>query len=264
MAIRTENVGVQALMAQAQSRLTNSTTTTTTSTTGTGTESTAAEKIKRLSPELSQAHERIAAQAQAASTSLSALGQFKSSLVDLGQAGKDLVALSSTATTQAVQSAVEKFVSLHNASVAKGTAAAGSATDSSVGRTMRDLRSAVSGAATDTGIGTDQPTLTKLGLTQQPDGTLVLDAKALAKSLETNAAGTTAALARVGKAVSSSASTALDGDSRLNTSITSIGNRAKQLQLQETAVVDTATRLSEAYGTSITWNRQVLDAYFKN
>ena len=259
MAIRTDNIGVQALMAQAQSRLTGSGTSSSTASSKDkdtqASESTAAEKVKKLAPSLSQAHERIAAQAQAASTSVSALGQFKSSLVDLGLSGRELVALSSTATTQSVQTAVERFVSRHNASVAKGSAAAGSTNDTSVSRTMRELRSAT---------GLDQASLVKMGITQKSDGTLVLDTKALAKSMETNAAGTTAALARVGKAVDTSTSTALDEDSRLSHSITSIGNRAKLLQQQETAVVDTATRLGETYGQSSTWNRQVLEAYLKN
>lgn len=258
MAIRTDNIGVQALMAQAQSRLTSSTSSSAAASKDKDTqasESTAAEKVKKLAPSLSQAHERIAAQAQAASTSVSALGQFKSSLVDLGLSGKELVALSATSTTQSVQTAVERFVSRHNASVSKGAAAAGSANDTSVSRTMRELRSAT---------GLDQASLVKMGITQKSDGTLVLDAKALAKSMETNAAGTTAALARVGKAVNTSTSTALDADSRLSHSITNIGNRAKLLQQQETAVVATATRLGEVYGQSSTWNRQVLEAYLKN
>lgn len=256
MAIRTDNVGVQALMAQAQSRLNGSSTSSSTTDKDTqASETTAAEKVKKLAPSLSQAHERIAAQAQAASTSVSALGQFKSSLVDLGLSGRELVALSTTATTQSVQAAVERFVSRHNASVSKGTAAAGSANDTSVSRTMRELGSAT---------GLDQSSLVKMGITRKPDGTLVLDTKALAKSMETNAAGTTAALNRVGKAVDTATSTALDADSRLSNSITSLGNRAKLLQQQETAVVATATRLGETYGLSSTWNRQVLDAYLKN
>ncbi len=262
MAIRTDNVGVQALMAQTQTRLASSATTSAGGTAEKETQagqSTAADKVKRLAPSLSQAHERIAAQAQAASTSLSALGQFKSSLVDLGQSGRELVALSATATTQSVQAAVERFVSRHNASVSKGTAAAGSTNDTSVSRTMRELRSTVNGAS-----GLDASSLVKMGITQKPDGTLVLDAKALAKSMETNPAGTAAALARIGKGVDTATGAALDADSRLSSSITTVGNRAKLLQQQETAVVDTATRLGEAYGLSGTWNRQVLDAYLKN
>lgn len=259
MAIRTDSINIQALMAQAQSKLTAGTTTTPATQTGSGTESTAAEKVKKLAPSLVKAHERIAAQAQAASTSLSALGQFKSSLVDLGLAGKALVSLSATSTTQSVQSAVEKFVSKYNASVAKSTASSGAnSTDIGVSRAMRELRAGLNGT------GTEQPSLSRLGITQNLDGTLSLDTKALAKSMTANAAGTVAALARAGSAVDASADAALGADSRLSTSITSVGNRANELKAQETAVVNTATRLGEVYGSSSSWNRQVLDAYFKN
>lgn len=145
MSIRTDNLNVQSLLARAQSKLNSSTTqaasdsagkksaaeTSATKTDSTKTETTEAEKVRKLAPSLTKAHERIAAQAQAGSTSLSALGQFKSSLVDLASAGKDVAALSATSTTQSVQGALEKLVARYNASVAKGSvsAAAGSSTD---------------------------------------------------------------------------------------------------------------------------------------
>ena len=134
MSIRTDNLNVQSLLARAQSKLNSSTTqaasdsagkksaaeTSATKTDSTKTETTEAEKVRKLAPSLTKAHERIAAQAQAGSTSLSALGQFKSSLVDLASAGKDVAALSATSTTQSVQGALEKLVARYNSSVAKG------------------------------------------------------------------------------------------------------------------------------------------------
>ena len=139
MSIRTDNLNVQSLLARAQSRLSSSTTAQTasdsaikksdaqagaTKTDSTKTETTEAEKVRKLAPSLSKAHERIAAQAQAGSTSLSALGQFKSSLVDLATAGKEMAALTATSTTQSVQGALEKLVARYNASAAKGNASA--------------------------------------------------------------------------------------------------------------------------------------------
>ncbi|MFT2598267.1 hypothetical protein ACMWP3_25745, partial [Escherichia coli] len=80
----TDNLNVQSLLARAQSKL-NSTTqaasdsagkksaaeTSATKTDSTKTETTEAEKVRKLAPSLTKAHERIAAQAQAGSTSLS-------------------------------------------------------------------------------------------------------------------------------------------------------------------------------------------------
>jgi len=276
MSIRTDNLNVQSLLlARAQSKP-NSTTqaasdsagkksaaeTSATKTDSTKTETTEAEKVRKLAPSLTKAHERIAAQAQAGSTSLSALGQFKSSLVDLASAGKDVAALSATSTTQSVQGALEKLVARYNSSVAKGSvsAAAGSSTDVGATRALRELRSAimsVTGSAT-------APSLGKLGIVQRQDGTLAVDAKALEKSMAADAAGVTSALAGIGKAVESSANSALSTGSRLSSSMASLGDRVKTLQQQQSAVVATAEKLGDSLVGSANWNRMVLDAYLKN
>ncbi|WP_374008158.1 flagellar filament capping protein FliD [Delftia lacustris] len=282
MSIRTDNLNVQSLLARAQSRLNSSTTaqtasdsaikksdaqagatkTDSTKTDSTKTETTEAEKVRKLAPSLSKAHERIAAQAQAGSTSLSALGQFKSSLVDLATAGKEMAALTATSTTQSVQGALEKLVARYNASAAKGnaSAAAGSTTDVGATRALRELRAAimsVTGSAT-------SPSLARIGIVQRQDGTLAVDAKALEKSMATDPAGVTSALAGIGKAVENSANDALSTGSRLSSSMASLGDRVKALQQQQSAVVATAEKLGDSLVGSANWNRMVLDAYLKN
>lgn len=277
MSIRTDNLNVQSLLARAQSRLNSSTTAQTasdsaikksdaqagaTKTDSTKTETTEAEKVRKLAPSLSKAHERIAAQAQAGSTSLSALGQFKSSLVDLATAGKEVAALTATSTTQSVQGALEKLVARYNASAAKGnaSAAAGSTTDVGATRALRELRAAimsVTGSAT-------SPSLARIGIVQRQDGTLAVDAKALEKSMATDPAGVTSALAGIGKAVENSANDALSTGSRLSSSMASLGDRVKALQQQQSAVVATAEKLGDSLVGSANWNRMVLDAYLKN
>lgn len=277
MSIRTDNLNVQSLLARAQSRLNSSTTAQTasdsaikksdaqagaTKTDSTKTETTEAEKVRKLAPSLSKAHERIAAQAQAGSTSLSALGQFKSSLVDLATAGKEMAALTATSTTQSVQGALEKLVARYNASAAKGnaSAAAGSTTDVGATRALRELRAAimsVTGSAT-------SPSLARIGIVQRQDGTLAVDAKALEKSMAADAAGVTSALAGIGKAVENSANDALSTGSRLSSSMASLGDRVKALQQQQSAVVATAEKLGDSLVGSANWNRMVLDAYLKN
>lgn len=277
MSIRTDNLNVQSLLARAQSRLNSSTTAQTasdsaikksdaqagaTKTDSTKTDTTEAEKVRKLAPSLSKAHERIAAQAQAGSTSLSALGQFKSSLVDLATAGKEMAALTATSTTQSVQGALEKLVARYNASAAKGnaSAAAGSTTDVGATRALRELRAAimsVTGSAT-------SPSLARIGIVQRQDGTLAVDAKALEKSMATDPAGVTSALAGIGKAVENSANDALSTGSRLSSSMASLGDRVKALQQQQSAVVATAEKLGDSLVGSANWNRMVLDAYLKN
>lgn len=277
MSIRTDNLNVQSLLARAQSRLNSSTTAQTasdsaikksdaqagaTKTDSTQTETTEAEKVRKLAPSLSKAHERIAAQAQAGSTSLSALGQFKSSLVDLATAGKEMAALTATSTTQSVQGALEKLVARYNASAAKGnaSAAAGSTTDVGATRALRELRAAimsVTGSAT-------SPSLARIGIVQRQDGTLAVDAKALEKSMATDPAGVTSALAGIGKEVENSANDALSTGSRLSSSMASLGDRVKALQQQQSAVVATAEKLGDSLVGSANWNRMVLDAYLKN
>lgn len=277
MSIRTDNLNVQSLLAQAQSRLNDSSTSsanasknggtgndtdTKTKTGASTTETTEAEKVRKLAPSLSKAHERIAAQAQAGSTSLSALGQFKSSLVDLSTAGKDLSAVTASSTKESVQGALEKLVARYNASVAKGSAsaAAGSSTDVGATRAVRELRSAIMSVSTSA----TSPSLAKMGIVQRQDGTLAVDAKALEKSLAADAAGVTSALAGIGKAVENSSNSALSTGSRLSSSIDSLGGRVKALQQQQNAVVATAEKLGDSLIGSANWNRLVLDAYLKN
>ncbi|CAB5704028.1 Flagellar hook-associated protein 2 C-terminus [Delftia tsuruhatensis] len=269
MSIRADNLNVQSLLARAQTRLNASSTAQTSSDNGkqktgtsenktenTQTQTSEAEKVRKLAPSLSKAHERIAAQAQAGSTSLSALGQFKSSLVDLGSAGKDLAALTATSTKESVQGALEKLVARYNTSVAKG----GSTTDIGATRAMRELRAAimsVSGSAS-------APSLTRMGIVQGSDGSLSVDAKALDKALASDAAGVTSALAGIGKAVENSANGALSSGSRLSASMSSLGDRVKALQQQQSAVVATAEKLGDSLVGSANWNRMVLDAYLRN
>lgn len=253
--MRTGNINVQAVLAQAQAKLSGTTQQTTS---GNGTSDT--EKIGKLYPPLAGVHQRIAAQSQTASASLSALGQFKSGLFNLGTAAKNLTALSAASTPQAIQTiqtSLEQIVSAYNATLKSGAAmsTAGSDAGAGISGAQRELRATVDGAATPAGA------LAKLGVVRKPDGTLSLDTAALAKALTSDRDGAVAALTGMAKSMSGIASKTLADDSRLSTSLARLDSRAQALKAQQAAVLSTATELAELSSSGTSWSAMALAAY---
>lgn len=250
--MRTGNINVQAVLAQAQAKL-SGTTQQTPSSNGTS----EAEKIGKLYPPLAGVHQRIAAQSQTASASLSALGQFKSGLFNLGTAAKNLAALPAASTPQAIQTSLEQVVSAYNATLKSGAAMSGAGSDAGAGISgaQRELRAAVDGAATSAGA------LAKLGVVRKPDGTLSLDTAALSKALTSDRDGAVAALTGMAKSMSGIASKTLADDSRLSTSLARLDSRAQALKAQQAAVLSTATELAELSSSGTSWSAMALAAY---
>lgn len=250
--MRTGNINVQAVVAQAQAKLSAATPQTTSSG---GTSDT--EKVGKLYPALAGVHQRIATQSQTASASLSVLGKFKSDLFNLGTAAKSLTSLSAASTPQAIQSSVEKLVAAYNATLKSGAAmnTAGSDSGAGISGAQRELRASVDGAATPSGA------LSKLGVVRKPDGTLSLDTTALTKALTNDRDGAVAALAGMAKSMSGTATKTLADDSRLNTSLARLDSRAQALKAQQAAVVSTATQLAELGSSGNSWNAMALAAY---
>ena len=259
--MRTGNINVQVLLAQAQAKLSGKTLSDTTQKAASSTTTSDVEKLSEISPVLAQVHQRIAAQSQTASASLSALGQFKSDLFNLGTTAKNLASLTAASTPQAVQSSVEKMVAAYNATLKSGDAMGSSGGDGSAGtsRAQRELRAAVDGR------GTPSAELSKMGVVRKPDGSLSLDTIALAKALSADQGGALAALTRMAERVSGVATQTLAEDSGLSSSMTRLGNRAQALKDQQAAVMRTATELAELDTSASTssWSAMALAAYRK-
>lgn len=244
--MRTGNISVDSVLAQAQATLAGSTQQTTSSDKSSDTEA-----LGKISPVLAQVHERIAAQAQTVTASLSALGRFKSALADLGTAAKGLGALSASSTPETVQSALGKLVSTYNAVLQSGAAAGGDASD----RTQRALDKAFDAL--------DMPrgNLARLGIARQADGSLARDGDALSKAVAGDAAGVMAALSALGTGLAGTGAQALADEGRLNDGLARLGKRAQALKDQQAAVLSTATRLSQLNSASSSLSALALAAY---
>lgn len=251
--MRTGTVNVQALLAQAQAKLSG-----TTQQTSSGAKPSESEKIGKISPALAQVHQRITAQSQTATASLSALGKFKSDLDGLGSAAKEVAALTADSgqkTVQAVQAALEKMVSAYNASLKSGATASSTRNDGSADRAQRELRNAIDK------LTTPSAGIAQLGLTRQENGTLALDTKALAGALAKQPAPDLGPLKNLAEGIAGSTTKSLSQDSRLSSSLSRLGQRAQALQAQQAAVVSTANQLAELGGTGNSWSAQALAAY---
>lgn len=246
-AMRTATISVDSVLAQAQAKLASSTQQSTSATQSADTEA-----LGKISPVLAQVHERIAAQAQTVTASLSALGSFKSGLADLGTAAKGLGALSSSSTPEAIQSALAKLVTAYNATLKAGTAVGG---DAGVGRTERALAKAIDA------LDTPRGNLAKLGIARQQDGQLALDSSALGKAVAGGAAGVADALSKLGDSLVGASTQALADDGRLSDYLTRLDKRSQALKDQQAAVLSTANRLSAVSSAGSSLSAMALAAY---
>lgn len=244
--MRTANINVQAVLAQAQAKLAG-----TTQQTASGDKSSDAEAIGKISPVLAQVHERIAAQSQAVTASLSALGSYKSDLFNLGAAAKGLTALSASSTPVAVQAALQKVVTAYNATLKSGAGA----DSASTGRAQRALDAAIDGL--------DMPrgNLARLGISRAADGVLALDTGALAKATAGDTAGIATALAAMGTRAAETANQTLADPGRLSDSMARLGHRVQALKAQQAAVLSTANQLSAVSSASSSLSAMALAAY---
>ncbi|MGC3984443.1 MAG: flagellar hook protein [Pseudorhodoferax sp.] len=248
--MRTGNISVDSVLAQAQAKLAGSTQQAASSASSAASADT--EALGKVSPVLAQVQERIAAQAQTVTASLSALGSFKSGLVDLGTAAKGLGALSAASTPEAIQSALAMLVTAYNAT-RKGAAAVGS--DAGAGRTERAMDNAIDA------LDTPRGSLAGLGIGRQADGTLALDSGALGKAVAGGAAGVVEALSRLGDRLAGASTQALADDGRLNDYLARLDKRSQALKDQQAAVLSTANKLSAVSSAGSSLSAMALAAY---
>lgn len=239
-------------------------TVTATSVQSNGTQSTAAAQshasaaLTKISPALAKAHERIVAQAQSESTSISQLGQYKAAVSSLSATANALGGVSNKTTSSDAVKMVESFVSAFNNAIKQANAATStngkSQTDAA--RTMADSKKTL--ASTDS----SRSQLHKLGLTRQQDGTLVLDASVLQKSLASAPDAATATLSQLGKAIGKRADSELADKGRLNVASEKSSERALALKQQQSALLSAANAISQAQTSGTSWaTKQALQKY---
>ncbi len=184
--------------------------------------------VSAASPLLAKAGQRIQSALDASSTQLSKFGLLKSALADGQVTALALTQLSSTASPEAVTTALGTFFKTFNASISAATGAANSAASTSASNSAKRVISDAKSALRSDPVVSDA--MKKLGLALQSDGSLVQDAKKFATSLASDPAGVRAALASVGKkiealnarelATSGTVGAALTGLSQHNTALT--------------------------------------------
>lgn len=214
--------------------------------------------LSKISPALAKAHERLAAQYQTESTSISQLGQYKAAVSSLSGAASTLAGVSAGSSLADIAKLADSYVSAFNAAIKQGNAGSGG----SVGGQSEASRAVTESRKSLTSSDSSRSQLSKLGFARQADGTLKLDVDALKKSLSTDLAGTTVTLSQMGKAIAKRADAELTDKGRLTTAKEKASNRALSLMQQQSSLLDAAAQLQQAQANTGSWAaRQAVQKY---
>jgi hypothetical protein len=224
----------------------------------TSAQSQATSALTKISPALAKAHDRLVAQFQVQSTSISQLGQYKAAVSALSGAAQSLAGTSANASLADVTKLAEGFVTAFNAAITQANGTAGSSTS------QTEAGKALSGSKRTLGASdASRSQLTTMGLLRQPDGTLKLDAASLKKAFANSPSGTTSALAQLGKVMAKRADSELSDKGRVALATDRASSKALSLKQQESALLSSATQLAQAQSTtSNSWaTKQALQRY---
>lgn len=205
---------------------------------------------------LSKAHERLSAQLQTASTSISQLGQYKATVSTLSGVAGALAGVGSGTSSADVVKQSEAFVAAFNAAVLQAKGSGGGAGQTEASQALADSKRAL------TSTDASRSQLNKLGFARQADGTLKLDATALKKALSADASGSLGTLAQLGKATAKRAEAELAGDGRISLAVKKASDRSQVLKQQQSALVNVATQTLQPQTTGGSWvAKQALKTY---
>lgn len=178
-----------------------------------------------------KADKRVQQQRDVVSVQLSSFGQLKSAVADMQLAARAVSDSKQTATDADIRKVANNFVKAFNTSVQTAktaTAAQGALADSNRARAVvSDLRRAVGNDAT------AAADLKKIGITQQRDGTLAIDAKKFDAALKAEPEALRSALADIGQAVDRTATRELANNGNIGGAVNSLANRARDLENQQ-------------------------------
>ncbi len=187
-----------------------------------------------VSPFLVQAESRIQTDADVTTAQISKFGLVKSALSDGQVAAKAMSTLASSTSAADATTAFGNFFNTFNASISAGNAAStatGSSSESErAKRLVQDLKSALS---SDPAISDD---MKKLGLTIQPDGSLLQDAKKFAASLAADPSGTLAAMAKVGSKVDAVTNNELSSTGAVGAALATLNAKSTTFTAEQSAL----------------------------
>ncbi|WP_342619846.1 flagellar filament capping protein FliD [Rhodoferax sp. GW822-FHT02A01] len=195
----------------------------------------------------------LQAKLDAATTSLSTLGQFKSAVSLVQTAAQGLSGFQTSSTSDDVKAGITSFITKFNAMVASAqTAAAQTSGTDKISSTMSRALSADLSKISD---------LRNMGFTKASDGTLKLDATKFAAAYKASPSTVQTALSKLGKLVDKAAGKELASDGRIASSVSALTSKSTLLQTQRTALLKAVQQFS-ASQSSTTSN--ALSAYTSN
>lgn len=211
--------------------------------------------------------ERTERQLESSRVQLSAFGQVKSAFADLEAKAKGLGEPKKTATAAETGKAVEAFVAAYNnaaATVGNATRGEGPKAGALAGEgraqvAAADLRQALSS-------GNTRAELQKLGVTQDQNGTLTVNAAALNQAFQANPDQTRATLARIGGQVGEAVGREVAGTGNLGGAVDAVARRTAALatrQAEEQRAAEQAQQTIAQQGGQIVNAANGLAAYQK-
>ena len=195
---------------------------------------------------LAPANKRLSQQLESTNVQLSSYGQIKSAFGSAQTAASSLAdtATSKKATNSDVEKAAQAFVNSYNqATQAVSTAVNG--TGKQTGALASDFRAKRAGSdlAQSLTSGTKLADLKQVGITQNKNGTLTLDTKALQNALQSNPTQAKSTLAHLGQQVGTSAGHELASSGNVGASVGSLTNKSQSLAAQQTALQQQAVAI---------------------
>jgi len=184
------------------------------------------------------------------------LGQYKAPVSTLSGVAGALAGVGSATSSVEVVKKVEAFVAAFNAAVLQAKGSGGGSGQTEASQALAESKRAL------TGTDASRSQLQKLGFARQADGTLKLDAAALKKALNADAAGGMGTLAQLGKAMAKRAEAELAGDGRISLAVKKASDRSQALKQQQSALAKVATQTQQPQTTGSSWvAKQALKSY---
>lgn len=199
---------------------------------------------EKISSTLNRATETLSREVDSAKVRLSAFGQVKSAVAEVQSAARGLQDTKKIASADDAKKAAQAFVDAYN----NERAALAKVTDSgsrsqAAGALATDGRAQVAGSQLQRVVSDNAASLKAAGITVQKDGSLAVDANAVANAFRQDPQATVQALGKVGRAVEVTATRQLSSTGTVGAAVESLNNRVQSL---ETRQADFQTRVAQS------------------
>lgn len=212
-----------------------------------GGQSTSVTATDPISKAFAQADKRVQQQLDVTSAQLSSFGKLKSSFADVQGAAKALASPKTGATDADISKAAADFVKAFNSALATAKTNQSQATSSpevtGARRAETDLRRVL---GTDSSLSSS---LKGMGITQQADGSLALDATKFQAAVQTNGTALRATVAKLGQQGQAMATRELADTGNVGSALKALNSQSNSLrarQLEQQAALAPIQQLANA------------------